>query len=504
MRKLLGFFVAFCVVVVPLPRAFALATAKIGIDIRTLEPSDRIEKKIPFGVFIERVAADSPAARVGLEPGDVILAVDTQPVTSATEFVRALKAFGEQDAISLTVIAKNGKEAVVALRLDGESLSSRDTSSRSVADQDDQPRKYSYKRAYKSSKSQSPSSVSPPSKSPSQDLCGNGECTPVKVYYATDRRGKNDPSLGRTYSAERISNQSIETGICWVTIPKAHEVGEIEVPSLVWLEFHQDPSKHIIVARTNELDSGSFYNNAREDLIKAPTNSALIYVHGYWNTFEAAAQRTAQLAFDLKFKGLPVFFSWPSQGRFFGYTMDETNVEWAATDLRRFLRDFVRRTDVEHVYLVAHSMGNRALLKAIAPLMTGDSAVRSKITEVILAAPDIDAEVFKREIAPMIFTGSPASTLYASSRDWALRASRYFHGYPRAGETDEGLTIVSNVATIDASNVDTDWLGHAYFSQSKSIISDIDQIFEGVNNPDNRENIDAGDFNGAKYWVLAK
>ena len=58
------------------------------------------------------------------------------------------------------------------------------------------------------------------------------------------------------------------------------------------------------------------------------------------------------------------------------------------------MRDYLTKTKADDIYLVAHSMGNRGLTKALIDLMNEHPELKDKITEIILAAPDIDADVF--------------------------------------------------------------------------------------------------------------
>jgi len=175
---------------------------------------------------------------------------------------------------------------------------------------------------------------------------------------------------------------------------------------------------------------------AAETVQQSVGKSALVFVHGYNVSFVDAARRTAQMTYDLQFTGAPIFYSWPSAGKTQDYAVDETNVEWSGPHLTQFLVDVLSKTDASDVYLIAHSMGNRALANSVADVETGHPELRTKIREIILAAPDIDADTFKNEIAPRIIAAKSATThltLYASSRDEALMASKVFHGYARGG-----------------------------------------------------------------------
>lgn len=124
-------------------------------------------------------------------------------------------------------------------------------------------------------------------------------------------------------------------------------------------EFTEDPKKHVVVLRTELEPAASFFEGIASDISATPEQSALIFVHGYNVSFVDAARRTAQMADDLQFSGVPVFFSWPSRAKYQSYTVDERNIEWAELDIKDFLRDFMEKTKATHVYLVAHSMGTR-------------------------------------------------------------------------------------------------------------------------------------------------
>ncbi len=325
--------------------------------------------------------------------------------------------------------------------------------------------------------------------------------TTVKVFYATDRKEGDGKKPASSYGGDR---GTITYGTCDVTVPKDHRVGEIESPSFIRLEFSENPAKHVILANVEKQSATDFYRDVGTKVAASKGKSAFIFVHGYNVTFEDAARRTAQMSYDLKFDGAPVFFSWPSQGTYLGYTVDESNIEYARSDLKKFIIEFGRTSSAEQIYLVAHSMGNRALTTAVTDVYREAPDVKARIKEVILAAPDIDADVFKRDIAPALIGDGQQVTLYASSKDWALKASKKFHGYVRAGDTGPSLTIVPGVTTVDSSEVDTDFLGHSYFADSTSIIADIYDIISGLLKPEDRTRLVA--VNGAQgsYWKITK
>jgi esterase/lipase superfamily enzyme len=219
-------------------------------------------------------------------------------------------------------------------------------------------------------------------------------------------------------------------------------------------------------------------------------------------TFENAARRTAQMAYDLKFPGAPVFYSWPSKGGLFKYTVDETNVAWTVPHLKQFLLDVAQKSDATAVNLIAHSMGSRAMSAALRELTFELSDEAALFHQVVLAAPDIDAEVFRRDIAPAITQTARRVTLYASSNDQALQASKQVHGYPRAGDSGEDLVVIPGIDTIDVSAVDTSLVGHSYYGASDSILADIHHVFREALPADQRQWLRPALRGGLTYWIF--
>jgi esterase/lipase superfamily enzyme len=112
-------------------------------------------------------------------------------------------------------------------------------------------------------------------------------------------------------------------------------------------------------------------------------------------TFEEAAIRAAQIGCDLKVLGATTFFSWPSRGTAMAYPADEAASEaseWAITD---FLVDFAANCGAEKVHVIAHSMGNRGLLRALQRIAAqAETRGKVKFGQLFLAAPDVDRDLF--------------------------------------------------------------------------------------------------------------
>jgi esterase/lipase superfamily enzyme/HEAT repeat protein len=293
----------------------------------------------------------------------------------------------------------------------------------------------------------------------------------------------------------------VEMGVCEVTIPDIHEEGELEGPSLLRLDIRVDPERHIILGKVQPLDRQAFFTGLEDELDQKGRN-VLVFIHGYNVSFQDAARRTAQMAADLKFPGAAVFYSWPSQAHFYKYRLDEKNVELSVSQLKSFLLEVADRSQATSINLVAHSMGNRLLTGALKELAASAKNQGTLFNQVVLAAPDIDADLFKRQIAPAIVTKAHRVTLYASSRDLALYASRQFNsGDPRAGDAGQDVVVVPGIETIDASAGDCSLLGHCYYGSSVSILHDIQQLLADRPARD-RQCLHAIPRDGSMYWIF--
>jgi esterase/lipase superfamily enzyme len=311
-------------------------------------------------------------------------------------------------------------------------------------------------------------------------------------------------NIGLAAKGARYGNErgTLQVGLCEVSIPPHHESGKLESPSILRAEITEDTRKHVVLKNTEPLQDEEFYRRLQAQVERSPQKEVFIFIHGYNNTFEDAVRRTGQMAHDLEYQGAAVCYSWPSQGGLFQYTVDETNVAWTTPHFKRFVLDIVAHANAEHVSLIAHSMGNRALTCALRDLALEMQETPPIFQQVVLAAPDIDADIFVRDIAPVLKNKAQSVTLYASSNDQALIASKLVHGYPRAGDSGELLVLIPGIDTIDVSEVDTSLLGHNYYGESDAILADICLLLQESKPPSQRSWLTPMAQNGLTYWVL--
>ena len=329
-----------------------------------------------------------------------------------------------------------------------------------------------------------------------------GTLTGIWTYVAgsvTTHNARYLAKQGPMYGTER---GELRTGVCRVSIPRVHQVGAMEAPSILRLEVKEDARKHLILDGVYPLAEEPFFDRMKARVGSSERRELFVFIHGYNVTFEDAARRTAQMHYDLDYQGAPIFYSWPSQGELFKYTVDETNIAWTTSHFKKFVLDVVAKSDARSINLIAHSMGNRALTGALKDLAAELRSDQKVFNQVVLAAPDIDAEIFKNDIAPAIQKTCENITLYASSHDQALIASKLVHGYPRAGESGKNLIVLPGIDTIDVSEVETNFLGHSYYGDSDVILADVCNLLTESKPPERRGWLTSAQAGTMTYWVF--
>lgn len=341
-----------------------------------------------------------------------------------------------------------------------------------------------------------PPSLPPPPRQPD-------EYVKVGVFYATNRTAVvnfENTDLDDRYTA---LPGKLNYGQAEVSIPKTHATGELESPVWYQFEFRDDPVKHIVLLDLKRQSKNDFFASMAERVNQSKGKNAFVFIHGYNVSFSNAARRTAQMSYDLNFDGAPVFYSWPSQGSLSGYFMDEKSIALSSVHIQNFLADFADHSTAKNLYVIGHSMGTRGVTQAIKDLVRKRPDLRHRFRGIILAAPDIDAEVFRRDLAPSLKLASKQVTLYASSGDMALQASKKVHGKPRAGDAGDTIVLVPGIETIDVSGVDSSILAHSYFVESLPVIYDIRQYIRDNMPAARRQPLQSMKNKRGSFWKIA-
>jgi esterase/lipase superfamily enzyme len=225
-----------------------------------------------------------------------------------------------------------------------------------------------------------------------------------------------------------------------------------------------------------------------------------VFVHGYNVSFEEAARRTAQIHYDLQFKGVPIFYSWPSRANMRSYFFDRNEIQFSRQLIKQFLLDVAEKTGAERIHVIAHSMGADAVTQAISEFPEGQRV----FDQIILAAADIDADVFKYQVVPRMVSKAQRVTLYCSRNDWALQASYLFNDSWRAGDSSRGLLVSQGLDTVDASSMDTELLGHSYYGNCLPLLRDVRLLIEENRQPQERDLQAITEVEALPVWTFAE
>lgn len=292
-----------------------------------------------------------------------------------------------------------------------------------------------------------------------------------------------------------------------VFIPEAHRFGE--TGSGFWtrlrrLDFRDDVLK---LRRTETLNRDAWFAEIQQTLRDAQVDvdptQALFFLHGFNVTFEEAAIRAAQLGVDLAVPGATAFFSWPSRGRVTAYPADEATIEASEGAITEFLVDFAANCGAAKVHVIAHSMGNRGLLRALQRIAANaETRGKVKFGQIFLAAPDVDRDLFL-DLARLYPEHGERTTLYASDGDLPVHLSAKLHDAPRAGYF-KPHTVTPGIDTIAVPDFDLDLLGHGYFAQAEALLHDIYDLMRLGAAPGKRQRIMPTTEDGANFWTLRR
>ena len=351
----------------------------------------------------------------------------------------------------------------------------------------------------------------------------NGAVIEIPVFFVTDRRRE---AGGKTAGFANVSSEVLTFGRATVLLPKplatpaalplaarTVPIATMRDPEAVPEEEASAPAAavrapaaptgltHLALRGTPTSSEGELMQSAALQL-GIHRGEALVFVHGYNVTFENALFRAAQIAYDTKFSGPVFLFSWAGRELIGGYMAATDSTDTASDHLFDFLKSIVGATKVKKIHFVAHSMGNKVLLRAL-DKMAADPGLRPAIGEIIDAAPDVESDDFVHMVNAIKGNGG-SFTLYASRGDWALWVSSWLRGAPRAGFIGDKALIIPGVETIDVTDAGTSYfaLNHDVYASNSVLVEDMKRIFtDRLHPPDQR----TGAFepvvaNDGTYW----
>ena len=238
-----------------------------------------------------------------------------------------------------------------------------------------------------------------------------------------------------------------------------------------------NPATDFVAAGVRRLDGKATRAWLDSQGSAANKHRVLIFVHGYNNRFSDAVFRAAQIVHDFDAEVTPILFTWPSRGNLFSYGYDRESASLSRDALEQLLDMLVRDPAVQEVDILAHSMGNFLVLETLRQMAIRDRRIPAKIDDVMLAAPDVDVDVFQNEILDM-GEPHPKFTLFASRDDKALALSGWIWGSDaRLGAIDpksepyRSRLAAEHVNVLDLTDIKSDdGVNHNKFVNSPELV----------------------------------
>ena|GEM_PF-985885 len=355
--------------------------------------------------------------------------------------------------------------------------------------------------------------------------------TPIDLLYFTDRAPETKVENQHSYGSDRsysmaFGSVSVEIGenVTWPILVEESTASERKVPLDLRLgtttELGRFPpipyqvdstpggiTRDPAIIDVHEEAAAALQAEVGRRIAIAPRKEVVFFVHGYANTFEDAAFTMANFCHFLGREFVCVVFSWPaggSRGLMAGYNVDRESGEFAVQHLKQAIRLIVQSPGVERVHLIAHSRGTDLLATALRELNIEGYVDRtygySKVKNVVLIAPDIDADIATMKIFGVMsdpdlpYGGAPNPrgvfpepdfhiTCYVSPTDKALALSQFLFGsLTRVGRLDvamltkegaERLSCTAYLVTFIEVERTPGFIGHSYFVSDPAVSSDL-------------------------------
>ncbi len=294
----------------------------------------------------------------------------------------------------------------------------------------------------------------------------------MPVIYATDRQVSGDSVECNDQTFGVQMGEKTVYGRCEINVPKKHSVGLFEVSD----NPRSDPHTYFRTLNHKAMTE----SDLRAYIAAQKSSDILVFVHGFNVKFSEAVYRASQLAYDLKFQGPVILFTWPAgagpgflDSKLINRTY-EANKAAAAASIPQFAEFAKMLASLgPAVHLLVHSMGHQVVLPALSQV--ADQIDHKFIGELILNAPDFPVQDFA-SFAPKLEKLAQRITVYCSYNDNAIAASETYNGGRRMGACERvpGIDVI-NVGEIDAPAMGVGGLGHGYYA-SRPILTDVFQV----------------------------
>lgn len=286
---------------------------------------------------------------------------------------------------------------------------------------------------------------------------------PRTILVATTRT--RDPRPGTLFTGER--SDKLDFATVTLTVPPTHKPGAIEYPK----QAPGNPNTEMVVHEAVYRDTeAAFLDDLNAQLSRLPKGErrVFVFVHGYNTQFSEALLRLTQMAHDANATAVPILFTWASRGKTEDYVYDNNSATAARDSLERTLT-LVNQSKADQVTIMAHSMGNWVTVEALRQMkIAGTMLPPNRVGNVILAAPDIDVDVFKSQLKRF---GTPQRPfiVMVSHDDKALGISDFLAGNKqRLGNYSNDKDLVAlGAIVVDLTSMKSegDGLNHGKFAQ---------------------------------------
>ena len=297
--------------------------------------------------------------------------------------------------------------------------------------------------------------------------------TRVNMVVTTVRARTDGPDI---FTGERAQKPSYAEITVSIPPDSVRKVGDVQWPKQV----PGNPATDFVTTQLDELTQDQAIKWFHNRISRTPNRQALVFVHGYNQRFDDAVFRFAQIINDSSAPVTPVLFTWPSRGSLLAYGYDRESTSVSRDALERLLTFMAKDPNVGEISILAHSMGNVVTMEALRQMAIRNGRILPKIKYVMLAAPDVDVDVFAsyfNEFGP----NRPAFTMFVSQDDKALAVSKRVWGdVPRIGAVNPDAEPYRseferyNINVIDLTKLKTDdALAHGKFAASPQVVQAI-------------------------------
>lgn len=342
-----------------------------------------------------------------------------------------------------------------------------------------------------------------------------------RFFYITNRA----PGTGDGTLEGRFSNQRDER------LHFGSFDAEIE-PSLSLTSLY-DPSRwfrneELSIREERRLDRTDFVEQLRAMIRASPRQSLLVIVHGYRERFPSALRKTAFVSHILDINTPVLLFDWPGDqpgGPVAAYRRAVEIAKASGAELAETLELIIRDVQPERLWLVANSLGGQVVADAFGQLYReADLAdTEPEFEDVVLMAPDVDLEEFDNQFKLEITALARHLTVYVSSNDRALLASRLINRGRRRGEStldsrdvnheqlEEAIQLAeliepdSDLITlVDVTPVNRTINFHNFYLEAPEVYDDLFLRLINPATPRTRVLYPIRSSEGSIYWVLTR